>query len=57
MSNDTASAEARALHRMLATGHTLEELRVCISVPPDIERMLRIYAALKFRKHAGSRKF
>ena len=28
---------------MLATGHTVEELRECISVPPKIERKLRLY--------------
>ncbi len=39
-------AEARALYRMLATGHAVEELRECIGVPPHIERMLRHYAAM-----------
>ena len=46
MSNDTAAAEARGLYRMLAGGHTPEELRRCIGVPPKIERRLRFYAAL-----------
>ena len=46
MSSDSAAAEARALYRMLDCGHTLEELRKCISVPPKIERKLRTYAAM-----------
>jgi hypothetical protein len=46
MSNDSALAEARGLYRLLGTWHTLEELRECISVPPNIERMLRRYAAM-----------
>jgi len=47
VSNDTtALAEARALYRMLDNGHTLEELRKCIGVPPKIERKLRLYAAM-----------
>jgi hypothetical protein len=46
MSNDSAMAEARGLYRMLDTGHTPEELRECIGVPPNIERMLRRYAAM-----------
>lgn len=44
MSNNTALAEARGLYLMLDTGHTLEELRECIGVPPNIERALRPYA-------------
>lgn len=47
MGNDTtALAEARALYRMLATGHTTEELRECIGVPSKIDRKLRLYAAM-----------
>jgi hypothetical protein len=30
----------------LAAGHILEELRGCMSVPPKIERKLRLYAAM-----------
>jgi hypothetical protein len=46
VSNDTTVlAEARALYRMLGAGHTLEELRECIGVPPEIERALMLYAA------------
>jgi hypothetical protein len=47
VSNDTTVlAEARALYRMLGAGHTVEELRECISVPPKIERKLKLYAAM-----------
>jgi hypothetical protein len=46
MTSDAALAEARGLYRMLDTGHALEELRECIGAPPNVERMLRRYAAM-----------
>lgn len=46
LGRQSAVAEAHGLYRMLATGHTLEELRGYIGVPPKIERTLRFYAAV-----------
>ena len=36
--------EARGLYRMLSPGHTVEELRELIAVPPKLECVLRAYA-------------
>lgn len=44
MSNDTAWAEACALHRMLGDENSLEALRELIAVPPRTERLLRTFA-------------
>lgn len=40
LGRQSAIAEAKALYRLLSTGHTVEQLRDLIEVPPKIERTL-----------------